>query len=512
MNNKLLVRPTPFPDESLLGYIIRLSERNGYVSPSDVLKIAKNADYRYSSELPRTMHQNLSPFVNLTQQSHSLLEVLLNSPVGNTNHKIFDSSVKHRILQPFYPKFCPLCLQEKPYYRMMWDLSLVLVCPIHKCLLISNCPACDTTFKINRNHVCECACGFDLRYIKTPKELPESELRVAGHIYLQLGVQMSETDFIPLHNPLINFSLNEFPVMVRYFARLVLRAFDPEYLPYFKSRPIYTYHQAVSKTLSIFDYFPQNYINFINDLLGNNRLIENYNSYSSFTQYHSGIHRAVSADIWTFLYKAFNEIIDSLLSINSIKSQRRRYNPAGEYILISEAEKNLKISKSEFEYLIVNKQLKVKLLSHEQGKALFVESKSYVNLKLEKETWVKENTLATQFDVSVEIIKQMVEDECIPIRIKSSSNKHSHYSFDGDLFIKSLSKLRSKIQRRSASNKSDLLNFGQIEELLDFDVKQLSSFLGLCLKGRIKASLELLDKKGIRRFLFTKKDVQKFIS
>lgn len=511
MNNKLLVRPNPLPGESLLGYIIRLCEYNGYKSPSNILKIAENADYRYSSELPKIIHRNLLPFANITQKSQSLLEDLLNPPISDTTYKFFGSSVIAKAIQALHPKLCPFCLQERPYYRMVWDLSLMMACPIHKCLMLSNCPECNKAFKLNRNHVCKCECGFDLRDVKFLEDLPKEELRVAGHIYLQLGISISQSNYLPMHNPLINFPLIEFTNIIKYFAGLILKSFDPEHISYRKISPIYNYHPAVSKALSIFDNFPENYLNFVNDLIVNDNHIKNF-GICSFIIYHTAIYKAIPKHIWTFLYKAYTENIDSLLKNNSIESSKKRYNPTQKYILISDAEKNFKVSKSEFKYLLSSNQLKVRLLSYEKGKTLFVNTKSYLKLKIEKESWIKETDLAIQLDISIKLVKQLAYDGYIPVRIKGATRGKNHYSFDGDLFIKLLSKLRSKIKPRHSSNELELLDFGQIEKLLDFDIKLLSNFLGLCLKGQIKPVQELLDKKGIRRFLFRREVVKKFIS
>ena len=56
------------------------------------------------------------------------------------------------------------------------------------------------------------------------------------------------------------------------------------------------------------------------------------------------------------------------------------------------------------------------------------------------------------------------------------------------------------------------MNFEQIEEIFNFNTQFLSLFLGLCFKGEINPVGELLDKDGIRRFLFATSDFEKFVA
>jgi hypothetical protein len=39
-------------------------------------------------------------------------------------------------------RWCPLCLEEAPFWRGVWDLSLMTACPKHGILLVDRCPSC----------------------------------------------------------------------------------------------------------------------------------------------------------------------------------------------------------------------------------------------------------------------------------------------------------------------------------------------------------------------------------
>jgi hypothetical protein len=50
--------------------------------------------------------------------------------------KVFDHLVPTDALKRQQIQLCPICLQEKPYYRFFLELSVVSACPLHHCLLI----------------------------------------------------------------------------------------------------------------------------------------------------------------------------------------------------------------------------------------------------------------------------------------------------------------------------------------------------------------------------------------
>jgi hypothetical protein len=510
MSKKLLVRPNPFPDESLLGYIARLSEVNGYKSPKDILKIFQSIDYQFTSNLPKRIYMNSDPLMELTGKSYSTLKPMIYARMDYHKYKFMNSAVAFRMIEPCRPKFCPLCLREKSYYRIIWDFSLVTVCPAHKCLLISNCPECNSELDIYLNGFGKCKCGFDLRETQAVEELSETEFRITEHVYLLLGLRTSESDLIRFHNPLINFSLDEFSLLIDYFSKLLLRMYDTEDNPNYRKTSNYNWHVALQTALAIFDNFPQNYLLFVQEQIKAPCFADSEHDYASFSRYYPSLHNASPDSSWSFIYKAFIENIYSLLKKNSIVSKKKRYIPQARYIPIAEAQKNLNVTKKEFKFLLSTGQLDVKYLDWRE-KHLFVKSDSYLIIKSEKLTWIKDSELASQLDISDELVKQLAYDGYLPIKMQDYSSEYIYYYFEGDLFIKLLSWLRSRIKNKPLLNRDKLLDFEEIEETLNPDIQLLSNFVGLCIKGKIRPRQELLDKDGIRRFLFAEKDVERFI-
>lgn len=77
-------------------------------------------------------------------------------------------------------QFCPVCLasDEKPYYRRIWRVSCLVVCPTHRCFLHDCCPQCDSPITFHqgdyrervlsfRSSITICSnCGLDRRIVQ----------------------------------------------------------------------------------------------------------------------------------------------------------------------------------------------------------------------------------------------------------------------------------------------------------------------------------------------------------
>jgi hypothetical protein len=136
----LLVRhPAPYPTESLLGYVLRLTEKNGYPSPSAVCRLAG-------------IKQNDLGAIGLRVER---LAAIASCGVADLNQIAFALSVNgrrssqllgHRLvpteLSLAKPRLCPQCVAEKGFIEAHWHLELMVACPIHRCLATSECPKC----------------------------------------------------------------------------------------------------------------------------------------------------------------------------------------------------------------------------------------------------------------------------------------------------------------------------------------------------------------------------------
>lgn len=73
-----------------------------------------------------------------------------------THHWVTSIGVYHRSRRRHGLCFCPVCLDERPFFRREWRLAFWTVCPQHQVLLHDACPSCGGTVEPHRQQ-------YDLR-------------------------------------------------------------------------------------------------------------------------------------------------------------------------------------------------------------------------------------------------------------------------------------------------------------------------------------------------------------
>lgn len=222
---KLLVRPKPEKGESFIGYLVRLTEINGYDTPSWILSLA-DIDYM---ELQWTFSfvfgetNRLDKLAHLTSNTLDDLKSLVYSPANSSQGKttghefnFYGASLNRSIIRPHHPKICPKCLAEFGYCFRVWECALVTVCAIHECLLLDKCPKCRRQIRAIRKSVSLCACGCDWR--KTaPIRISGRELSVSRRVYQLCNGHPGKAD-LRSNNPLGSLSLRDFILVVTFIA------------------------------------------------------------------------------------------------------------------------------------------------------------------------------------------------------------------------------------------------------------------------------------------------------
>ncbi|MDB9323933.1 TniQ family protein [Nodularia spumigena] len=158
MPAQLLLRtPPPYEDESLAGYLIRLSESNYYDSPNWILQLA-GLQINRGILLAKNPYEpsQLSQLIQMTDEQITVMASLPHQLVANMNSHQYT-------VYKFALKLCPYCLIELPYCRKIWDWDLVQACYLHQCVLVKKCPSCHKNIKWSRPAVTRCRCGFDFR-------------------------------------------------------------------------------------------------------------------------------------------------------------------------------------------------------------------------------------------------------------------------------------------------------------------------------------------------------------
>jgi hypothetical protein len=158
--------PSPVRTESLLGYLLRVSETNGYDTPWHIYHLAGLSQGQMTS--PRLP---LGKLAELLGKSLEDLHALAYSceMEGVSNFKILGHSLgkssHYGFLRLSRPAFCPLCVQEKGFIDAFWDLSVSIACPDHRFPPQRNCPACAKPLTWFRPGLLRCRCGAMIGHV-----------------------------------------------------------------------------------------------------------------------------------------------------------------------------------------------------------------------------------------------------------------------------------------------------------------------------------------------------------
>lgn len=225
---KLLITPKPEKDEGFISYLLRLTEANGYDTPSWILSLS-GIDYmelQWKFTFVFSCSEEFKQLAKLTGYALSDLIELLYLPAPSPKHRTCDvdynfygAFFNRSIIRPHCPKICVKCLHESGYCRRIWDCSLVTVCPIHECLLLDTCPKCKRRLRAIRNRMSVCACGCDWSELQLDLRR-EHEIAVSRRIYQLCGLLPLDHHSKERLNPLQGLALQDFVTVLTFIAGL----------------------------------------------------------------------------------------------------------------------------------------------------------------------------------------------------------------------------------------------------------------------------------------------------
>src|SRR5271157_2534900 len=166
MTAPLLVRHSaPFPTESLFGYILRLSEENGYTTPWSLFLLAQIRQHE-----ARSTGMKVAKVAQICNRPQTALQSISYRWPGD--HQRSCRLLGH-LLTPWElavtaPKLCPECVAEKGFIEAHFDLALMTGCPVHRRSLLSRCSECMEPLRWFRPGLLECHCGGSLRNADLP--------------------------------------------------------------------------------------------------------------------------------------------------------------------------------------------------------------------------------------------------------------------------------------------------------------------------------------------------------
>ncbi len=154
MDRYFLFRPKPFDCETLSSYIQRVSIRN-LISPDDIWRTFTKKKYTNNQNCisikldvnPNSVF-DLSSFENsLMLENGTLKKMSLFSLIdAKINFNLESTSNTYSFVRNFFVthrRYCPMCLNERQAYKLIWQIKGIDFCMIHKVPLVSSCPKCN---------------------------------------------------------------------------------------------------------------------------------------------------------------------------------------------------------------------------------------------------------------------------------------------------------------------------------------------------------------------------------
>jgi hypothetical protein len=165
MTPKLLVRhPAPYGTESLPGYLLRLSELNGYATPWSILRLAGMKQNEV-----RTTGMRTAKLAAITSRPRRELDKIAFAALKGADRscRLLGHSLVLGDIDLTSAKFCPRCVREQGFIEAQWHLVLSTGCPLHRTQPPSACRACGRKIRWFRMGLLTCECGQSL-----PDEAP----------------------------------------------------------------------------------------------------------------------------------------------------------------------------------------------------------------------------------------------------------------------------------------------------------------------------------------------------
>ncbi len=159
---RLPIRTPPLLGESLRGYLIRSATMNGLagingLTTSVVGRPIATFTPRLAIKLADYCRCDVPEFFQLSGIEYRDINGACLWQIGG--HSI----TKGHFIRSTHQPLCPLCLQESPYLRNSWEVSLYTACSHHQSWLLDKCPQCSRRITIIRTVVDRCNCGFPFR-------------------------------------------------------------------------------------------------------------------------------------------------------------------------------------------------------------------------------------------------------------------------------------------------------------------------------------------------------------
>lgn len=219
---RLLVRPQPVKNESLRGYVSRVSSRNGW---SPIVKPFLESLQTTTKAIPK--------IATLTGCSEAQLEThgsYVKNCVGGGSGVLFGTGLlSTRQVRLERRMVCPVCIGKNlPISDCCWELKEYDVCHIHKCFLVSHCSGCNRPLSWFSMPLENCSCG--VRFANIPaQKAPQHRVLICRLAAKAMAATVAPPDNTEVISGALT-PLNWFLILLNFTRSILLPEFSLEHL------------------------------------------------------------------------------------------------------------------------------------------------------------------------------------------------------------------------------------------------------------------------------------------
>lgn len=529
-SKRLLLRSKPKPDESFMGFILRLTELNEYDSPAWIVREAGIGYPHNRSAVAFHKTLDLSALATFTGVDITDL-VSLRYPVDKHSHTtyrrlFFGLTVPQYVIRPKHQKVCPGCLLDGSYIRRIWEFALVTVCPIHECLLLDECPDCGKRITWTRNKVAVCPCKYDWREY-SPPVVANSDLDVTRQIHLLCHITSGNDDTrqgnLNEPNPLYGVDLQGLTAallfVARQFARTAYkkgrRLIDTTGKTFARSNQNSETHTLLCKAWSVFNSWPNNYFNFLEwrkTHLPSRRFRAGLNR--DFAEYKSALYYRLASEQFNFMREGFEEYLITRWNGGYV-GHMRRLSPSlrmrSKYVSRTEAKEFLRIKVEGVDKLIALGRLKAVVSNNGRFRRILIERDSLNTVKQELEQSLYLKQAAARLNVSCHWVRELIKCNLLRPHEGIGIDGRSGQTFNSEDIKCLLDSVRRQLIRGARVAASDNISFLKALRKLRRVNVDIGQFIQIILDGAIRP-LGLNSKPGLASLVFSKSRIKGYIT
>lgn len=426
---------------------------------------------------------------------------------------MYGAPVPQYMLRARHPKVCPACLREDRYARRIWDLSPVTTCPLHRCLLLDECPNCSRRLSWVRYKVSSCSCDFDWRRSETPT-VSDPELEVSRQIYLRCKLQHGKgnAERKAKDNPLSKLGLKDFLSALFFIASQYAGVMDTKGKHLAPSMRSSKLHPLLCKAATVYEDWPNNYFSFLDwrrAQVPETKFAEGVRR--DFAGYKSALYTQLASNRFNYMRSAFEEYLSSRWDGGYTAHLRRLSEPvrrSGKYVSRREAKKLLRVGVIGVDSLIAAGKLKAVVRYRKGGRLILIERTPLLAFKSELEQSIYLKQVEKFLGISRRRVLELVDGGLlIPLR-GPNVDGCSDWKFrkkDVDSLLARVEKKLTTAKPEPCTTVSFLMAFRNLTRVN----VGIAQFLQAILEDEV-IPCEKTAKPGLAAFLFSKADVSDY--